>query len=190
MSEQQINYKELYEMVNHINRSVNLVEFVEKLTGSNAKWRNNGQSAIMNCPMNWHRDRNASFHMSLMDNELWVFHCFGCHTKGKAVQFYMDYTGEEDIQKAVVDICNKFSISKISDPYTYKSVSRRINKKRELETSHILVANQCRLLLRRDFSKNKLWVKDAYMRLNDALSIDDRETVEKIGYEAARRVNE
>jgi hypothetical protein len=58
-----------------------------------------------------------------------------------------------------------------------------------MENANILVSNQCRMLLRKNFELNKAWVATAYRRLNEALSNKDKTEIDKIGYEASNRMN-
>lgn len=182
---QKINYNSL---ILHIKKSVSLPEFVETLTDTSFKWNKEGESAICNCPMSWHNDRNASFHMTKMEDGTWLHHCFGCHAKGDVIRFFMDYTGEEDFKTALVNICKRMNIDIANVPIqSYNYMVRRVDKKKELENANIIVSNQCRLLLRRDFNKNKLWISSTYKRLNKALDEENLEEIEKIGYETSKK---
>lgn len=180
--------KTIGDLVCEINRGVHLPSFIEKLTSISIKMRRETESALMNCPFSWHDDHNASFRIKQMDDGAWVYYCFGCKAKGMAVRFFMEYTGEEDKEKAVNAIRTRFKIESLGDPSLYRVVNRRIDKKRSLETSHILVASQCRMLLKANLAQNKKWVENAYRQLNKALDECDEYTVEQIGYEASRRI--
>lgn len=180
--------KTIGSLVFEINHGIHLPSFIESLTGKTVKMRKDSESALMNCPFSWHNDRNASFRIKQMDDGAWTYFCFGCKCKGMAVRFFMEYTGEEDKEKAVNAIRTRFKIENLGDPSLYRVVTRRIDKKRIIETSHILVASQCRTLLRKDLQKNKKWVEDAYKRLNKALDEGDSDTIESIGYEASGRI--
>lgn len=179
----------LYAIASHITHTVELPDFMEDLTKSTFRWRREGESAVCNCPMSWHTDRNASFHMNKMDDGVWVYQCFGCHSKGNVISFYMEYTGEDDFKSAIMNICKKLNIKCDEDIQiqSYKYVVNRVDKKREMETSNIVTSNMCRRLLVKNFDKHYEWVMSAYKRLNKALSDDNYEEIEKIGYEASKK---
>lgn len=318
-------------IIEYIKRNINLPDYVESLSDTKVRWSRNDDGAVCNCPMSWHKDRNASFHMTKMDDNIWIYHClagdtrvitkdgvfnikilagtkqevlnsngqwvvapfysfgkqvvskivlyknghkkeikatnehrwfvkndkeeniekttgslkisdilscvfpknnfkkrkgwsvktiernvgieevfcavvdkthsftledniltgncFGCHCKGDVIKFYMEYTGEEDFRNTINILAKKLNIDSNMDlsAYEYNCSVKRVNKKKELENANIIVSNQCRLLLRRDFDKYKLWVSNAYKRMNVALDEENAEEIEKIGYEAFRK---
>lgn len=178
----------------HIIRTVDLPEFAELLCEDlRFKWRREGISAVCNCPMSWHNDRNASFHINKMDDGVFLFQCFGCHCAGNVVNFYMNYMGEEDRTMAIKNICKRLNITLSNAELqleAFQHVTNRIDRKKEMESANILVSNQCRLLLRKNFDKYKIWVSSAYKRLNYALDNENSEEIEKIGYEASAKIVE
>jgi len=180
--------KELNQLARQINKTMDLPSFAEKITGKSVSWRRSGYSAVMNCPFSWHDDKNASLHMNLMESGIWVYHCFGCHSKGTALQFYLDYNCEENFEKAVINICNQFKISLNGAELAFSYTNNIVDRKQKLETENILVSNQCRELLNINFKKHQQWVAKAYQRLNIALDMCDQDEVEKIGHEASERV--
>ena len=184
---------EIMKAATYVIQNVSLPDLVSSLAeNTKVKWLRSDFSAVCNCPMHWHKDRNASFHMNKMDNGNWIFHCFGCSSKGNVVQFYMDYCGEDDFKTAVISICKTLNIV-ITDEMANQiitTVTKKVDIKRELENSNIIVSNQCRLLLRKNFNKHKSWVMKAYKALNKALDEEDKELIEKIGYEASKRITE
>jgi DNA primase len=173
-------------LATHINHTVELPSFLEDISKVPFKWRSEGSSAVCNCPMTWHTDKNASFHMTKMSDGVWLFQCFGCHSKGNVVKFYMEYTGEDDYKTAVINLCKKLNIECDGDIYlqTYKHVVNRVDKKREMEMANIITSNICRKLIQKDFKKYNKWVSDAYKRLNKAVDDENCDEIEKIGYEA------
>lgn len=176
-------------LAQQINQSIDLPSFIEKLTKKPVRWQKAGMSAVMNCPFSWHDDKNASFRINLMEDGAWVYHCFGCHSSGKALQFYLEFTGEQDYQKAVYVVANEFKIALSGNPVPYSKIGNVIDKKKKLETEHILVAVQCRELLKKNFEKHKQWVFTSYKNLNIALDECDKDAIEKIGNEASERIN-
>jgi len=176
----------------YLRKNVILPSFVELITKTNLKWLKDDESAVCNCPMSWHKDRNASCHMNKMEDGTWLYNCFGCGSHGNIVNFYMEYSGEEDYRIAINNICEKMNINESVEvpieEYQY-SVSR-VDKKRKLETENIIVSNQCRLLLRKNYNKYNIWVDEAYKRLNNAIDEYNYDEVEKIGHEVFNKISE
>ena len=67
---------------------------------------------------------------------------------------------------------------------------KKTNVKKTLECAHIVSANQCRMLLRRDSKKFSKWVRATYKKMNEALEKDDIETIESIGFEVSEKMME
>ena len=187
--EQEKISKQFHELSVYIRRTVDLPQFVELLTGTSIKQLKNEDSAVCNCPMVWHKDRNASCHMNKMEDGTWLYNCFGCGSHGHIINFFMEFSGEEDMNAAISSICEKMNIDKgmqvpIQD---YQYSVARVDKKKKLETENIVVSNRCRLLLRKNYDKYHEWVDEAYKRLNIAVDSDNFEEVEKIGNEASEK---
>lgn len=172
-------------LANHVTHTIDLPDFLEELTKTSFKWMRESESAMCNCPMTWHTDKNASFHMNKMEDGVWLYRCFGCHSSGNIIKFYMEFTGEEDYRNAVIEICKKRNIQIDGELpiQTYKYVVNRVDKKREVEMANIVSSNLCRKLLQKDLKKHGKWVAEAYKRLNKALDEDDCEEIERIGNE-------
>lgn len=184
--------KKLYYLVDHLTKVINLPEFIEKETDNILKWRKSNQSASCHCPMPNHNDRNASFHITQMSNGTWIYHCFGCGSKGHVVHFCMDYYGLRNKLESILFLCKKLNIKDKEDLILQgiKNVSKKVDLQRKMENANIMVSNQCRMLLRKDFRLHKDWVADTYVRLNEALEIENYDAIESIGYEASNRMSE
>ena len=70
-----------YENITHIKR-MNLPEILQS-KGISLK-RNNTGSYVGRCP--FHNDTNPSLSVSLK-NDVWLWHCFGCHKGGTLIDF-------------------------------------------------------------------------------------------------------
>jgi len=177
--------KQLRYLVEHLVKTINLPDFVESVTDSTLIY------GKCHCPMPNHNDRNASFHVNKMGNGAWIFHCFGCHVKGHIVHFVKDYYGLRSWDEAILFLCKKFDIKDKEDLIIQglKNVSKKVDSQRKMENANIMVSNQCRMLLRKDFKLHKDWVSDAYKRINTALDDENYETIESIGYEASNRMS-
>lgn len=181
--------KKLHYLVDHLIKTVSLPDFVEDVTGNNLKWKNQ-QSAKCHCPMPNHNDRNASFHINQMSNGNWVYHCFGCNVKGHVVHFCRDYYGLRNWDESILFLCKKLNIKDKEDLIIQglKNVSKKVDCQRKMENANIMVSNQCRMLLHKDFKLHKDWVADTYKRLDKALEDEDYDAIEGIGYEASNRM--
>lgn len=173
----------------HISKTCDLPEFIETESGANLKWNRDESSVVCECPLPDHRENKPSFHITNMDG-VWVYHCFGCQKKGTIVHFCIDFFGLRNQFEAINYLCKYYNIKDVDDLVLQglKNVSKKVNFERQIENENVLVSNQCRMLLRKDFKIHKNWVSEAYKRLNDALSDQDYHTVEQIGYEAFRRI--
>lgn len=181
----------LYYLVDHLTKTINLPDFIEREADVTLKWRKSNSSAACHCPMPNHNDRNASFHVSQMPNGVWIYHCFGCGSKGHIVHFCIDYFGLRNKLESILFLCKKLNIKDKEDLILQgiKNVSKRVDLQRKMENLNIIVSNQCRLLLRKDFKLHKDWVSGTYEKLNTSLENEDYETIENIGYEAYNRMS-
>ena len=180
--------KYLYEF---IKKKVDLADFLETEIGCQLRWYDQGISAGTVCPLPHHKDTQPSFRIKLMgEDEVWVYHCLGCGSKGTIIDFFMEYYGINTSAEAIIAICNKFGFkdSKELAVDCLKDVKKRVNFQKKIEFTHIVSSNQCRMLLRKNFQKYHKWVASAYRKMNDALAEEDIETVEDIGSEAFRRM--
>lgn len=182
--------KDILHIIDHLIKVVNLPDFIEKETGSTLSWGRSKTAGKCHCPMPSHRDSNASFNVNFMYSEVWVYHCFGCGVKGNIIHFCMDYFGCRNKHEAVVFLCEKLDIKNTEELILHglKNVTKRVDTQRVMENSNIMVSNQCRMLLRKDYKKNAKWVSQAYKRLDNALDSEDSSAIEQIGYEAFERM--
>lgn len=184
--------KNLYYLIDHLIKTIELPDFIERETDRILKWRKNRQSASCHCPMPNHNDHNASFHVTQMPNGAWIMHCFGCGVKGNIVHFCMEYYGLRNKLESILFLCKKFNIKDKEDIIIQglKKVTKKVDMQRKMENSNVMVSNQCRMLLRKNFDVNKKWVSQIYKNLDEALENEDYDTIEKIGYEASNRMME
>lgn len=173
----------------HIVKVCDLPEFIETESGIDLKWNRDGSGAVCACPLPDHYESKPSFHVTDMDG-VWVYHCFGCQKKGTIIHFCMDFLGLRNQLESIKYLCKYYNVENADDLILQglKNVSKKVNFERQIENENVLVSNQCRMLLRRDFQKHKEWVSSAYKRLNEALDDQDYQVVEQIGYEAFRRM--
>lgn len=187
-----IKDKKLYYLTDHLIKTINLPDFIEDVADVTLKWRRGGTDrASCHCPMPNHNDRNASFHIHQTTDGVWIYHCFGCGSKGHIIHFCMDYYGLRNKLESILFICKKFGIKDKEDLILQglKNVSKRVDLQRRMENSHVMVSNQCRLLLRKSYELHSKWVLNAYRRLNKALEKENCDEIESIGYEASNRTN-
>jgi len=173
----------------HLVKTCDLPEFIETESGLDLKWNRDEMGAVCECPLPDHYETKPSFHVNNIDG-VWLYHCFGCQKKGTIIHFCIDFFGLRNQMEAINYLCKYYNIKDVDDLILQgmKNVSKKINFERQIENENILVSNQCRMLLRKDFHKHKVWVSKAYRRLNEALENQNYQTVQKIGYEAFGRL--
>ena len=184
-----IDLGDLRYLSKHITKTINLPEFVESETGQTVVWSVPEVSAKCCCPL--HEESIPSFNITWLNDEIWVYHCFGCGAKGNIIHFCRDFHGLRNKLEAIHYICHKYNIQNAGDLILegIKQVSVKIDKQRKLENENILASNQCRMLLIKNFELHHKWVSKAYKKLDEALDKDDMKEVIKISYEAAKRSN-
>jgi len=168
-----------------------LPEFIETESGIDLRWNRDESGAVCECPFPDHYETKPSFHITNMDG-VWVYHCFGCQKKGTIIHFCIDMFGLRNQDEAINYLCRYYNVKDVDDLVLkgLQNVSKKVNFERQIENENVLVSNQCRMLLRKNFQKHKGWVSEAYKRLNEALSDQDYSAVEKIGYDAFRRMKD
>lgn len=187
-STKKLDLSQLRYLTEHIVKSISLPDFIESEAGVDIQWSVPERSAKCCCPL--HEEKEPSFHINLLD-EIWTFHCFGCSTSGTIVNFCKEFHSLRNKLEAIYYICQKYKIENVSDLILegIKKVGVKIDEQRLLENANILVSNQCRMLLRRNYDVHKKWVSEAYKRLNIALKNGDQKQVDLIGYEAYNRTS-
>jgi hypothetical protein len=185
------NDSNLFYLSNHLTTTIDLSDFIESETSVILKWKD-ADHAKCCCPFPDHRDTNASFHIKRGLDSTWIFHCFGCGAAGTIIHFCVNYFGLRNKYEAIRFLCNKFDIKNKEDLIlaAIKNMSKRVDMQRKIESTNIVTSNQCRILLRKDFERNKEWVSNAYKSMNKAMEDEDYDTLEKIGYEASKKMRE
>ena len=183
------NYRRIFE---YVTKKVDLSVFLETEIACILRWSEPGVSASCICPFPDHNEKIGSFRIKLMENNVWIFHCFGCNFSGTIIHFCQKYYGLKDSREALSFICKKFGFENIdqSELMSMDLVEKKFNVKKRTECAHIEVANQCRRLLRKDYQKYNKWVSAAYKRLNKALDNQDLAIIEKMGFEACNKIGE
>ena len=186
------NKDNIHLLYQHVRKAVDLVDFVEREAGVTLNVGRGGKTCSCHCPLPDHKDDNASFHLTRMEDDVWVYHCFGCGAKGNIINFCKDFFRCANTDEAILFLCDRLNIKNTEELMIegLKKVSKRVDSQRTMENSNILVSNQCRMLLHRDYNKHVQWVSKAYKRLNKALDEQNHEEVEQIGYEAFSRMQE
>jgi hypothetical protein len=183
------DHKALKYLYEHLVKVSDLPEFIETEGAIDLKWQRDEQEAVCECPMPDHSETKPSFHITNLDG-VWVYHCFGCQKKGTIVHFCIDMGFARNWNESIKYLCRYYNVKDADDLILQglKNVSKRVNFERQIENENVLVSNQCRMLLNRDFDKHKGWVANAYKQLNVALAEQDYHAIEKIGYDAFRRM--
>jgi hypothetical protein len=74
----------------------------------------------------------------------------------------------------------KFKDAKDIVVSSLKNLKKKINLQKRMEYQNIVVSNQCRSLLKKDFKGNSLFVSKIYKELNEALNEEDMEKIQEI----------
>ena len=179
-----------------IKKKVDLANFLETEIGCNLKWYEPNKSAGTFCPLPGHTDKKASFRILKTDDNIWIFNCFGCNSKGTIIDFVREYYGLNSFAEAVLFICKKFGF-KTNDGLVTDSledVKKKINLQKKMECIHIVSSRQCHALLRKNFGKYSRWVGDAYKKMNKVLDEENYgesiDIIESIGFEASNKLGE
>jgi len=186
--DKKIDLSQLRYLTGHIVKSISLPDFIENETGVDIQWVVQDMSAKCCCPL--HEEKEPSFHINMLE-DVWIFHCFGCGAKGTIVTFCKEFHSLRNKLEAIYYICKKYKIENVSDLILegVKKVGVKIDQQRLIENANILVSNQCRILLRKNYDVHRAWVADAYKRLDVALKAGDQKLVDLIGYEASNRMH-
>lgn len=177
----------LYEI---IKQKVDFSSFLETEIGCKLKWSHDRISATTPCPV--HKEKKASFHIKhLEEQRVWIYNCFGCGSHGTIIDFCLDYYNFS-MEEAAIFLCKKYNIDQngVSITDCLKDVKKKINVQKKVECAHVVSANQCRNLLKKNYSKYNRWVAESYKKMNNALDSDDLETIESIGFEATNKIEE
>ena len=180
-------------LYDYVKKKVDLAEFLETEIGCDLKWFERGVSAATICPMPHHSEDKPSFRIKYVEeNGVWIFNCFGCGAKGTVIDFFEKYYGINNPAEALVSICRKFGFKKNTDLVIscLKDIKKKINFQKKIEFTHIVSANQCRMLLRKDYKRNNKWVRESYKKMNEALTAEDMETIEGIGNQASIKMRD
>lgn len=178
-------------LLRHIKEKISLKDFLEDEIGCDFSRMEMEDRGKCNCPFPDHNDQNASFFVRQMEDETWVYHCFGCGRSGTIIDFFIDYY-EISFQEAIHKICKMFDIKNSNDIVVNEIVNseRKYDLIRKIDNLNIITSNQCRILLEKNFKKHIDWVKVAYTRLNKAIEDQDELEIENIGNQAFERMLE
>jgi len=182
-----LDLSELRYLMGHIVKALSLPDFVEEEAGVRLLWTQPDLSAKCCCPL--HEENEPSMHINYRE-DAWVYHCFGCGAKGTIIHFCKEFHGLRNKLESVYYLCQKYNIQNSSDLILegIKKVGVKVDQQRVLENANILVSNQCRILLRKDYDLHSKWVASTYRRLNTALQTGKKKHIDKLSYEASNRM--
>ena len=175
----------------YVKKHVDLAEFLETEVGCTLRWSEPNISASCICPL--HGDTDPSFHVTFKDEDsIWIYHCFGCGSKGTIIDFVKENYALSSPTAAVGWIFRKFGWANNEDLIieSIKGIQKKINVQKKMECANVVTSNQCRLLLRKDYDRYSKWVAEAYRKMNKALDEGDLDTLESMGYELATKLGE
>ena len=162
-----ISRKYIYDLV----KKIDLSAFIEREVG--IKFSHHGGRWSCRCPMPHHRDKTPSFGVSKLPDDVWVFGCFGCGSKGTIVDFCMEYWTLDTSGDALALIADKMNLGSaeeiIKDAIKHLKVS--VDEQKALEVQHISASDGCREILRRYPGRTDIegWVATKYRAMNQWL---------------------
>jgi len=174
-----------------VKRKANLADFLIDELGCKIYWSQEGVSGKCICPLPSHKDGKPSFSIKFM-NDVWVYRCLGCDSKGTIIDFCMQYYNIKNAALSALFICDKlgFDKSEASDIHILNESKNKANLQKKIDCAHVIASRQCFSLLKKDYAKYNKWVARAYRKMNEALSKEDLSIIEQIGYEASGKFQE
>jgi len=171
-------------------KKLNLVTFIEQNAG--VSFAHAGDRWTCLCPMPHHKDSKPSFGVRQDPDGVWVFNCFGCHSKGTIIDFCKDYYSLSHPAEALILVAGKAGIEVDSDliAKAVRDARVTVDENKRLECAHLVAASSCRRLLRAKGMSQSQWVAEAYWRMNGMLDRGDIAGVERVGNEAIARMME
>ena len=169
-------------------KKIDLAKFIEQVSGMAMEPK--GPDRYMGlCPI--HGDNDPSFSVTMEDDGVFLFHCFGCGLGGTIVDFCMAFFHLEHPSEALETVisqsgleCDHELVSKV-----LKEERVGFDTKKNLETHHFSAARNCLLLLKTRSSKETMdWVRDAYWNMNKMLIAEDVIGIRNISNEAIARM--
>lgn len=183
-----ISRKDVVHLCDHINKIISLPDFLEA-NGCDIRWSRNETSGVCLCPLPNHQENTPSFRINLMDEEVWIFHCFGCGKSGNFVRFWQEYYNISDRLEAVRQICAKYDIKNTEELIIKNilSTNKKVDILRKLENENLVISNLGRMLLQKD-KENIKFVYDRYEKINNAINNADEEAIAKISFEFTQKL--
>ena len=175
-----------------VKTKIDFGDFLESNVGCNLQWLEENKKARTYCPMPHHNDQHPSFNICLTDDGVWIYHCLGCGSGGTIIDFCLDYYGHKSVWEALIFLCKKYKFEDTQELVIQclKDAKKKISLRKKIDFAHIVTANQCRMLLVKDYKRHSKWVAAAYRRMNKALDEEDIELIDSVGYEAHKRMTE
>lgn len=176
-------------LASHINKTLNLPDFIDSELGIAVKYLKNENAAVCRCPL--HSERTPSFRMNLNEENVWLYHCFGCGAGGAFVNFIQSNYQFHNKLETIEWICNKFKINNTEELILQGilSISKKLNVAKKIETEHVVMANRCRTLLSKNIEKWGKWVFEMYKRADIAIENEDLEEIETISNSVFKNLN-
>jgi len=183
--------KNIFYLAEHVKTKINLIDFLENEVSCDFSRTRSEEHGSCICPMPFHNDSAPSFHVRKNEDDVFVYQCFGCGSKGTIIDFFMDYYECDDFMESLNLICEKFKIENTNDLVLtgLKNITKKIDSNRKLDNAHILTSNLCRSLLQKNY-KYKDWVLEQYEFMNQALEEEDILMIEEVGSQASRKLRE
>jgi len=170
MSEIRQNKSQIFFLMDVIKKTIDLKAFVER-EGPAELHRTGMDTWLGRCPL--HKDGEPSFWVSKTDDDVWIYHCFGCNSKGTIIDFCMERYGIINSYEAAVFVAEKEGIKCDASLIIKATKEARIktDSQKMLNLSHFVACENLRRLLRMcDGDKDiMLWVGNSFKQMNKML---------------------
>ena len=181
--------------IDHLNQSVNIVDFMETNYHSDFLFSKNSDWANTNCPLPSHEDNSPSFGVHILNNK---YNCFGCNAKGDLINLVQEVEGlnfVEAIQKIAVyanieiettDLDMKYLVNELQD-----SIKKYLNQSEESndfpgglnEINFLLAMSQKTKIFERKYDFNPLilnWTEQFYKELESFISAQNYKQIKSL----------
>lgn len=174
-----------------VKKSIDLKSFIERESGASlsASGRNTWSGI---CPL--HKDSNPSFTVNHEDNDVWLFHCFGCNAGGTIVDFCMELKGFTNPHEAALYAATREGL-KFDESIIAKAVREAkvtTDEQREIDLAHFVVCQNCRLLLKgcNGDAETINWIASVYKSMDKLFddSLTSQKSFEPFRAESCQRL--
>ena len=170
---ERIDKQQMSYLMDSIKR-IDLKMFVEREVGVSLESKGSGKWMGV-CPL--HGDSNPSFSVTLLNDGVWVYKCFGCQSSGTIIDFCMEKFDISNAWKAAVEIAKKEGIQCDSSIIVKATQEAKVqtDRQRDIDMAHFSTSCAGRKLLSEcgGDEETMTWVAKQYTKMNSLLDDQD-----------------